>query len=278
MRVVCWNIERGYQPNAIIEQLQTLKGDVYLLFELDRGVKRTRGVDMYGRIKNSLGLHAAYAREFYEIDSPWRSIIPWGGPGGGEIGNAVFSRYPILNHRIISLPTAPPLNYRRTTLIPELFQPRAGQRKAQVFEIAPYGTKIGLASMHLELWRSGWSHRKSQLQAALNECKAETLIFGGDFNCVGGGEVKKVRQWLQDNNLVDPFKNSDTTCGRLGVRAKLDWLATTQPKMIKAARTCRTALSDHSYLVVDFNDSYLGAPGSRIDTSTGTETREHPAG
>ena len=240
MRIVYWNIERGYHPDAIVQQLKALDADIYLLCELDRGVKRTNGVDMFTRIQEGLEMHGKYIREFEEIDSIWRRIIPWGGPGGGGIGNAVFSRYPIYNYRTIDLPVCSPLVYDRSTWIPELFKPRSGRRKAQIFQVDVEGVQLTIASMHLELWRSDWNHRREQLESAIREVKEENFILAGDFNSVGGalfatlfrrpglGEVKKTRNWLKQHDLEDPFLDSDTTSGRLGIRAKLDWIAATK--------------------------------------------------
>lgn len=271
MKVVYWNIERGYNPDLIVKELKDLNADLYLLSELDRGVKRTGCVDMFERIQDGLGLPGEYVREFYEIDTPWRRIIPWGGPGGGEIGNAIFSRYPILKYRSINLPTLAPLTYSRTTLFPELFQPRDGCRKAQVFTIALGGTPLTIVSAHLELMRCSWTHRRHQLEAALQDVDASNVLLAGDFNCVGGsvlatlfgqpgfGEVREVRKWLAARGLTDPFTDKDTTCGRLGINAKLDWIAAGTKQKIKTARMVRTVLSDHAYLLVDYEMSSTGA-------------------
>ncbi len=267
MRIVSWNIERGYHPHAIVKQLQDLKADVYLLYELDRGNKRTHGVDMFTMIKEGLGLAGEYVREFKEIDSVWRRIIPWGGPGGGEIGNAIFSRYSILNYHSIELPTQSPLIYQRTTLIPELFQPRLGCRQAQIFEIETECGRLTVASAHLELWRAGWKHRLKQLDTVIQQINSKNVILAGDFNNIGGalrasllrdhgsGEVRHIRQWLKKQALTDPFDDIDTTCGRFGIKAKIDWIAGSATLKIEAVRLIHTALCDHSCLVVDYSMS-----------------------
>lgn len=267
MRVVCWNIERGYRPSEIVDMLRTLDADIYLLYELDRGVKRTKGVDMFQLIGDGLGLTGKYIREFYEIESVWRKIIPWGGPGGGEIGNAIFSKYPIKNYSVIDLPLKGPLYYRRSTVVPELFQPRKGCRKAQLFTVTVDGHDLDIVSAHLELWRSNWEHRKQQLEAALQDTSSSRhLLLAGDFNSVQGavkatfgfprqGEVAQLRQWLAAKQLQDPFADWQTTSGRLGIRAKLDWMAASADLQVSAAKLQTTDLSDHACLVVDYISS-----------------------
>jgi endonuclease/exonuclease/phosphatase family metal-dependent hydrolase len=206
-----------------------------------------------------------YVREFEEVPSLWRSIIPWGGAGGGEIGNAVFCKFPISNYRSVSLPLSPPLTYEGKTLLPELIQPRIGSRKAQVFEIGFENILLSVVSVHLELWRSGWEHRRTQLEAACDGIKGGPLLVAGDFNTVGGslwstlfrrhgmGEVARVRAWLKARNLADPFSDAEVTSGRLGINAKIDWLAASPELKVKAAWSIRTAFSDHCCLVVDYD-------------------------
>lgn len=268
MRVVCWNIERGYDPAAIASYLKSLKGDIYMLYELDRGVKRTKKVDMYKIIQDSLGLNGRYVREFYEIESPWRRIVPWGGPGGGETGNAFFSSFPIQGYGVKELPKQSPLLYERTTLIPELFQPRKGCRKSQHFQVTVNSKTITFISSHLELWRSGWEHRREQLAAAVGPyAESDRLVVAGDFNCVEGAivskigrnrtaEVGKVREWLYRRGLNDPFNNEQVTSGRWGINAKLDWIAATKNMKITGYHSEKTDLSDHDCLIVDYSDDW----------------------
>jgi endonuclease/exonuclease/phosphatase family metal-dependent hydrolase len=265
MRIVCWNIERGYRPSQIVAQLKHLNADIYLLYELDRGVKRTGGVDMFKIIGQGLGCSGQYVTEFLEVDSIWRRIIPWGGPGGGEIGNAIFSKHTLEEYSVLNLPLQKPLTYERTTLIPELFQPRKGCRKAQICTIPIDGIDIQIASAHLELWRGGWRHRKRQLDAILGHTKGDYTVVAGDFNSVQGAvtamitgspqkaEIHHLRTFLGRHGLVDPFADSDTTAGRLGVHAKLDWVAASESMVVSKAVVIPTGLSDHACLVVDYD-------------------------
>lgn len=186
MRIVSWNLERGYHPDKTADFLKELDADIYCVYELDRGVKRTNGIDMFQILKDKLNMNSYYVKEFEEIDSIWREIIPWGGAGGGEIGNAIFSKFEIKNYKTVELPTNSKLEYLGKTWIPELFQPRRGKRKAQVFEIEESGKVLNLATVHLELWKSNWMHRKLQLETAINNLDLDSTILCGDFNNVSG--------------------------------------------------------------------------------------------
>ena len=50
LRIVQWNIERGYELPGIIEQLRTLDADVLLLQEIDVGCDRSGGLDTGARL------------------------------------------------------------------------------------------------------------------------------------------------------------------------------------------------------------------------------------
>ncbi len=269
MKIVSWNIERGYHPNETVAFLKNLNADVYALYELDRGVKRTKGVDMFSLIEEGLKMPGKYVKEFDEIESVWRTVIPWGGPGGGEIGNALFTRLPIVEYHSIELPTTSTLRYDGSTWVPELFQPRRGSRKAQIATLeTPFGI-ITCVAMHAELWRSNWAHRKTQLETAIHNIPPQSLILMGDFNNVTGTisaslsgkydstEVLSMREWLASKELVDPFSNMDVTGGRLVFKSKIDWLAMGNNFRVREKEMLHTLLSDHACLSVEIEPSSL---------------------
>lgn len=259
MKVVSWNIERGYRPEETCRALAELEADVYLLTELDRGNGRTKGVDMFELIGRSLGLEGRYAREFEELDSVWRRVLPLGGLGGGVHGNAVFARAPLLDYRELPLPTADPLHWRGETVVPELFEPRRGGRKAQLFELEVGGRPVSFINIHLENWRCGWPLRRRQLEAALAAAKAPELVLAGDMNCLEGivgtffgtavnREVRFLREFLGGRGLADPWADTAYTNFNYGTRSKLDWLCVSAGLELTGPENRRTGLSDHNCL------------------------------
>jgi endonuclease/exonuclease/phosphatase family metal-dependent hydrolase len=263
MRILVWNIERGYYPAALAKEIQRLSPDLALISEVDRDNRRTNNHDIFSMIAEALKMPGEFAQEFEEIDSIWRRIIPTGGPGGGLHGNAVYSNRKLLNYRVIALPTCEPLSWQGKTIIPELFEPRRGQRIAQAFELEHGGRSISVISTHLENWRCGFAHRRLQLERALEERRHESCIIAGDFNPLGGitstwlrrshipWEVREMRALLEHHGLFDPFLDSDATCFNMGTRAKLDWLALSED--LKPARWehSMTKWSDHAWLMVE---------------------------
>jgi len=270
LRVVSWNIERGLRLLGVSDVLKALKADLMLLTELDRGVARSRGLDVFSELCDRLSVEGHFAREFQELESVWRRIIPTGGPGGGVHGNAVLSRLAIEDYQVIDLPTTAPLSWEGRTLVPELFEPRVGRRIAQRFRVRIEGRPISVINTHLENWRCGWHHRRDQLCAALRgffpgprEPQGGARLLAGDLNCLEGvaktfmgwrtvnDEVPKLRAFLRLYGLSDPFADSDATCCALGTKTKLDWVASAGLRVIES-QLLDTGLSDHACLVVDY--------------------------
>jgi len=265
IRVVSWNIERGYRPKGLCRFLSALDADVYLLTELDRGNKRTRRVDLFRELEAALGIAGRFALEFEEKDSFWRQIIRQGGPGGGTHGNAVFSRFPMADYREVRLPVGARLKWDGSTLVPELFEPRSGSRVAQLFEANVQGRRVCFVNTHLENWRCGWDLRRRQLEAALAGARGDETVLAGDMNCLEGilctlgrrrpvnREVSLLRGFLRSKGLRDPWPDTDYTCFNLGTRSKLDWLGISSGVEVLERALHRTGLSDHSCLVAELS-------------------------
>lgn len=264
MKILSWNIERGYKKNKIAKFLKKQAADIYLLTEIDRGVKRTKNADIFRFLLKTLNQKGYFAKEFYEINSLWRKFIPTGGLGGGMHGNAIFTRYPILNYKVINLPTNNKLKWEGKTVIPELFEPRKGNRVAQICKIDSDFGKITLVNTHLENWRSGWPDRKRQLESIHKQvADQKNLIMAGDLNTSKGiastflrknnapYEVKKMRSWTKTKNVYDPYKNKEATFFLPGLRAKLDWIILSKSIRIKKKKNIKTGLSDHNCLIVE---------------------------
>ena len=269
MKIVSWNIERGYRPEETCRLLAELSADVCLLTEVDRGNRRTGGVDMFALLQERLGMAGRFALEFTEKESLWRRVIPLGGPGGGVHGNAVFARQPLENYRELRLPTAAPLHWDGSTLVPELFEPRSGARVAQVFELRVAGRSVSFINVHLENWRCGWDLRRRQLETALAAAPGPRVgapgperVLAGDLNPLGGvaatfaglapvsREVRTLRAFLAERGLGDPWADEEYTNFNYGTRAKLDWLCVSPGLVIEEKRSLRTPLSDHNCLLV----------------------------
>ena len=124
LRVFCWNIERGYVIEELINEMRSKNPDVLLLQEVDNGNIRTLEKDCAKEIANGLGMkYYVYGVEFFELQSIRRSSVL---QGGGTHGNVIISRYPIKQAKIIHLPIAH--NWDNS-----IRQPRKGRKSFSLF-------------------------------------------------------------------------------------------------------------------------------------------------
>ena len=171
LRVLSYNIhkciggvDRKYEPTRVAEVIAHLDADVVLMQEVDAGAGRSNGdrqVDVLGEL---LGMR--YRTWFPNVDVR----------GGGQYGNAVMSRYPIIESSNIDLSVR--FKKRRSAL-------------HSVLRIRQDDTDrtIHVFNMHLGLARF---ERRRQIQTFLdshpfNNLHHETpVVVGGDLNDIYG--------------------------------------------------------------------------------------------
>lgn len=90
LRLVSFNVERGYELARVVSLLKSLDPDIVALQECDWGCERSGSVDVSREIAKALKFAGAFVAEFEEIDSPARSERD---AGGGLHGNAVLCRW-----------------------------------------------------------------------------------------------------------------------------------------------------------------------------------------
>lgn len=171
LRIATYNIhkcigglDRRYDPQRTAEALATTEPDIVLLQEVDDGAKRSNGDRQVDRLAELTGLH----------HRTWFPNVAV--RGGGHYGNAVLSRYPIVQTSNVDLTVR--LKKRRSVLHAEL-----RVRHDEVDRI------VHIFNMHLGLAEF---ERKIQLRRFL-ECDPfarlhhdTPIIVGGDLNDVYG--------------------------------------------------------------------------------------------
>lgn len=180
IRVVQWNILYGAQLSGIIDALTNhpiLKyGDVLLLNEVDSATSRAHGRDIAAEISSAIGAHAIYGVEYLELADAASS-----GTNGGSPplhGNAILTRYPFSNERVIRLPRCED-NYAST-------QKRLGGRAGVISDLDIGGRKLTVATAHLDVVNTPRC-RQVQLRALLEAVgpagsNSAPALIGGDFN------------------------------------------------------------------------------------------------
>jgi endonuclease/exonuclease/phosphatase family metal-dependent hydrolase len=250
LRVLSWNIERGYAPERLIETLRALEPDVACLQEVDWGNERTRKADVLELLARATGLYGLYGIEFLELPSPLRGTAL---AGGGVTGNAILTRFPPDRAFRVELPQS--LDWQgsgaglprsvRQSLEQER---RIGRRFGLAVSLRLGRHRLDLCSAHFEDKLGGIAGRWAQFQAAAAALGGEATVIAGDFNtfdcrlarlrtadcdltALGKPPGLNEAAWwrrrlLPPTGYADPFSEAGWTFKVPPLfRAKLDWIA-----------------------------------------------------
>ena len=168
-----FNMERGVHLEELGDFLLSCPDiqpfDLILANELDDGCVRSGGRDTARELAQRLGMNYVYALEFIEL-------VNEADPKGFH-GNAIFSRWPILQAAAVRLPEQYNWYFDR--------QRRIGGRCAVLAQIQAAGQSVGVGSIHLENRTHGPGRRaqlETVLQAAEEMFPGMPVILGGDLN------------------------------------------------------------------------------------------------
>ena len=191
LRVVSFNFERGVH---LEEQLEFLTHhpamdcmDLLLANELDVGCSRSGNRNTAAQIAARLGMEYVFGLEFTELTGEHNET--------GHHGNAIFSRWPILEAYSVRLPVAYDWFYDA--------QKRTGGRQAILAQLDVQGKQLGVVCTHLEN-RTTPEGRCRQLRFLLEEADRAfpgiPVILGGDLNTCGfhGGDKEAMKQLAVD--------------------------------------------------------------------------------
>ncbi|HUF13976.1 MAG TPA: endonuclease/exonuclease/phosphatase family protein [Longimicrobiales bacterium] len=238
VRVLVYNIHAGKDASGEenLERVATLIGetgaDLVLLQEVDRGTRRSGGVDQLAELERRTGFHGAFGRTLdYQ---------------GGEYGIAVLSRWPIRSDTLIALPVEP-----RQERAGGSYEPRGALR---VTMDVP-GPDVGVLNTHLDA--SGDDHYRRQEVEAVRRIAADLrashdwTVVGGDFNAEPGTSTIRTM-------VVDGWRDAWSECGAGDGRTfpahapvkRIDYLFLTAGLGCAVARVAETTTSDHRPLLV----------------------------
>lgn len=232
VNVLVYNMHAGADaagaPNLdrVAAIVRETKADVVLLQEVDKGVRRSRGVDQPAELARLTGFHAAFGRT---LDFQ-----------GGQYGIAILSRWPISGDTLIQLPVMhvqePP---------GRSYEPRGALRARLA---SPFGEIIAV-NTHLDASRDhGW--RVQQVSTVLAISREATLV-GGDFNSEPGSPVQDSvsRAGLHDAWQLCGQGNGLTFPADSSVK-RIDYLFLRPGDTCSEARVIPTQASDHRPLFV----------------------------
>ena len=276
VRILSWNIERGYQPERIAAAIAALRPDVVCLQEVDWGNERTGSRDVLDALAGRLQMLGLFAVEFLELASLRRSARI---AGGGATGNAILTRFPVKASFRVELPAT--VDWENGACDPEVRpslrrrlrrEPRLGTRCGIGAVLMVGSMRLAVCSLHLEDKDGGIADRWSQFRqavATLEACggDAHAMVVAGDLNTFDSPLSRFVRpqdgsaslgkpfrvceaEWwksvlLPQCGYHDPFDVNDCTFAVPPVyRAKLDWIAAKGGR-ISDCGVGTSTLSDH---------------------------------
>jgi len=191
LRIVSYNIRRGYgmdnkfNLNRTAEVISKLNPDLVALQEIDKGCKRTKGVDIAKELGKKLGMEYRFGK-FMNND-------------GGEYGMAILSRLPIIKTKQHPLPKGK--------------EPRC----ALEVEVKVNGflKPLSFVCIHNDWWTGGkvQGFRVKQVKALIELLQKNNnpIILAGDFNVIDGATSASIQLLSDDNWFVPKKKGSRLT-------------------------------------------------------------------
>ena len=238
IRVLVYNIHAGKDAAGvdnlarIADVIRGTRADVVLLQEVDRGMRRSGGVDQPAELARLTGFSAAFGKSL-DFD-------------GGEYGVAILARWPVTRDTVLPLPVDPPQKRSGGVTTP---------RAALVATVAAPGGAVTVVNTHLDPtgndhWRRQEVRQVAAAASALRATRARVLV-GGDFNSTPESAA-------QEDARQGGLRDAWATCGRgdgLTYPAdsaikRIDYLYLTGDAACAEALVPRTTASDHRPLVV----------------------------
>ena len=111
VRVAQWNVEKGTQFEGLLRYLDTdpvLRwADIVVLNEADCGMNRTGNRHVARCLGEALGMNVAFAPTCLELTKGIGEELNFPGENRESLqGNAVLSRYPVTEARLVTLPVS----------------------------------------------------------------------------------------------------------------------------------------------------------------------------
>lgn len=249
LRVIAWNTERGryWREGArLIQETKALRDpDLVLLGEMDFGMARSSNQHTTKEMAKALGMNYAYGVEFLEFTGgEAQERIDY--PGENEMGfhgNAILSKYPLHNLRMLRFPGIEKWYAGKAygASESEQVQKRLGGRMA-LFATLKLSREVSVVATHLESSPRDEATRTAQMDALLAELKTYSrggpVIMGGDLNGAPDEpmfeSVERAGFSVGDANLLTGGTLQDVVDGKIVVGRKyIDYVLARGLKVIR---------------------------------------------
>lgn len=199
IKLLQWNIERGYKLPKIIKELQAIDADIIALQEIDIGCERSSSIDTGKEIAEQLGLNYIFFCEFEELHSPVRSPEL---QGGGVHGNGILTKFDVSDARLVHH-SMHPVDWNDPKQPLAQTEPRRGQRAALAATVhTPQGPLLCYC-LHLEVF-CGMLARIEQFADVLQDSKIQMKkglyhqAILGDLNTMAHGIARLSPKFCKD--------------------------------------------------------------------------------
>ncbi|MEP7271973.1 MAG: endonuclease/exonuclease/phosphatase family protein [Acidobacteriota bacterium] len=260
LRIIAWNTERGrYWRDGVrlIQETPALRDpDIILLGEMDLGMARSSNQHTTREMAAALRMNFAYGVEFLEFTGgePQERIDYPGENQMGYHGNAILSKYPLHNVRMLRFPGIEKWYAGKEygASQSEQEQKRLGGRMA-LFATIKLGRDVTVVATHLESSARDSATRKTQMEMLLGDLKTYSrggpVIMGGDLNGAPDepmfASVKQAGFILSDTNEMSGGTLQRIADGKIVLgRSYIDYVLVrgvsvirdaTSPKVVMAA-------------------------------------------
>lgn len=181
LRVMQWNIEKGKRFDAILDLLRTSKilrwADVIILNESDQGMNRSENRYVAKDIAKNLAMNMVFGPAYIELTKGTEEELTLEGENHESLqGNAILSRYPVLDASIVPLPSSfEPYEYA---------EKRYGSRNCLWAQLQLKNGSLWVGSVHLELRNTPKCRFRQMIHVMkhLPGGKQEPYLLGGDLN------------------------------------------------------------------------------------------------
>jgi len=178
MNIVAWNIEKGkrwrlLEECLLYERIRT--ADILCLNEVDEGMARSGNLSIAHEIGDRLGMSVVFGPTFKECTKGIgdEQLAP-GENTTAVQGNAILSRFPIVDSENLQLPSC----FDHTKRV----EKREGNRHALIVRIdCGSGRAVTVTNAHLEVFGTA-NCRSIQMKFLLDHLPAGRAIVAGDFN------------------------------------------------------------------------------------------------
>ncbi len=228
--VLTLNIHSGSTKAGRLElgqlasELKSWDADLVLLQEVDRGRERTGGVDQARRLAGRLGYSHVYG--------PTRRFRP------GSTGNAILSRWPMVDTQLRALPRKVG-TYRR------------GLARAT---IDVRGQHVDVFSTPLDHSSPGVRRAQAQAVAATVRRSSRPVVLGGDLNAEPGTPAVRA---VERVGLVDGWsvagRHDGLTVPAASPRRRIDYVLADEAFVPVRSRVLLSGVSDHRAVMTTYD-------------------------